>query len=289
MDNNWEHRFINTNGIRLHVAQAGPEAGPLVILLHGFPEFWYGWRHQVDALAQAGYRVWVPDQRGYNGSDKPKGISAYTLPKLGGDILGLMDVAGQEKARIIGHDWGANVAWWLALNTPQRVERLGILNVPHPAVFLPHIRRHPRQMLRSWYVLFFQLPWLPEWLSRRGNWQMPAQSMLRSSRPNTFSPADMNAYRQAWSQPGAYTAMLNWYRALIQRPIPPPSSSRVTVPTLMLWGANDVFLDRELAQASIDLCDRGELVYFEEATHWLHHEEPERVNFLLETFLSRTM
>lgn len=287
MDNNWDHRFVNTNGIRLHVAQAGPEEGPLVILLHGFPEFWYGWRRQIDALAQAGYRVWVPDQRGYNGSDKPKGIGAYTMPKLGGDVLGLMDAAGQEKACIIGHDWGANVAWWLALNAPQRVERLGILNVPHPAVFLPHIRRHPRQMLRSWYVLFFQLPWLPEWLSRLGNWQMPTQSMLRSSRPNTFFEADMNAYRQAWSQPGAYTAMLNWYRALIQRPTPPPSSPRVIVPTLMLWGANDVFLDRELAQASIELCNRGELVYFEEATHWLHHEEPERVNFLLETFLSR--
>ncbi len=287
MEQEWKHKNVLTNGVRLHVVQAGPKNGPLVILLHGFPEYWHGWHKQIGALAQAGYRVWVPDQRGYNLSDKPKGIAAYRLSALGRDICGLMDAAAYEKAFVVGHDWGANVAWWLALNAPERVERMAALNVPHPAVFLPHIRRHPRQLLRSWYIFFFQLPWLPEWTSRLGNWRMPTQAMRRSSRPGTFSEADMNLYRQAWAQPGAYTAMLNWYRALMRRPDLPPVNARVSVPTLMLWGANDVFLDRELAQPSIDLCDQGELIFFEQATHWLHHEEPERVNFLLDTFLSR--
>ena len=283
----WEHHDVTTNGIRLHVVQAGPINGPLVILLHGFPEFWYGWRRQIGALAQAGYRVWVPDQRGYNGSDKPGGIAPYALDHLAADVIGLIDAAGREKAAVIGHDWGAAVTWWLAGKHPHRLERIGILNLPHPAVFFQTLRRNPRQWLKSSYILFFQIPRLPEWTARLGNWWMPSRALLASSRPGTFTPEDLQHYRAAWSQPGAYTSMLNWYRASVQRPSRPPSNIRISVPTLMLWGAKDPFLDRSMAQPSIDLCDRGELVFLEQATHWLQHEEPERVNFLLDTFLSR--
>lgn len=152
-----EHRMIDlSSGVALHVAQAGPQDGPVVILLHGFPEFWYGWREQILALAAAGFRVWAPDQRGYNLSEKPRGVRNYRLDALARDIVGLMDAAGVERACVVGHDWGAAVAWWLGINYPNRLAKLAILNVPHPAVFLPFLRSHPGQMLKSWYMLFFQ-------------------------------------------------------------------------------------------------------------------------------------
>jgi pimeloyl-ACP methyl ester carboxylesterase len=280
-----DHQQITANGINLHVVQDGPSTGRLVILLHGFPEFWYGWRRQIPYLAAAGYRVWAPDQRGYNISDKPEGIAAYTLDKLAADVIGLMDAAGEEKAFVVGHDWGAAVAWWVAAKYPDRVARMVAINVPHGAVLTKHLRRNFTQMRKSWYMFFFQLPWLPESLARLKNWNMLAKSLKDSSRRGTFTNNDLDIYRQAWSQPKANTAMLNWYRAAIQKPPTPPENLRITVPTLLIWGAQDKFLGRELAQPSIDLCDDGRLVFFEEATHWVQHEEADRVNELIDTFL----
>jgi pimeloyl-ACP methyl ester carboxylesterase len=162
----WEtgltQRNIKTNGITLHVVEAGPVDGPPVILLHGFPEAWYSWRYHIKSLAAAGYHVLAPDQRGYNLSDKPKGVKAYRLGELALDIVGLLDQIGQPKAVIIGHDWGAAVGWYLATCYPERVEKYIALNVPHPSLMPILLRRYPRQLLKSWYVIFFQLPWLPE-------------------------------------------------------------------------------------------------------------------------------
>lgn len=280
------HTFINTNGrnggpIRLHVVQAGPADGPLVILLHGFPEFWYGWRHQIEPLAGAGCRVWVPDQRGYNLSDKPDGISAYKIDTLAADVIGLIDAAGVEKAVVVGHDWGAAVGWWVAAMYPERIARLVVLNVPHPAVMKRFASRNVDQMLRSWYIGFFQFPELPETLARLGNWMVLAQTLRTSSRPGAFSEADLNEYRTAWSQPGAFRAMVNWYRAALQRPPARNVAIRITVPTLLIWGVRDRFLKRDMAQPSIDLCNNGQLVFFETATHWVQHEEAERVTELI--------
>ena len=280
-----DHQQITTNGVKLHVVQDGPKTGRLVILLHGFPEFWYGWRRQIPHLAAAGYRVWAPDQRGYNLSDKPVGIAAYTLDELAADVIGLIDAAGQEKACIVGHDWGASVAWWMAAKYPARVERMVVINVPHGSVIAKNLRRNFAQMRKSWYILFFQLPWLPEALAQLRNWNLLAQALRMSSRPGTFTDEDLEAYRQAWSQPRAYTSMLNWYRAVVQRHLTPPESPRITVPTLLIWGAQDRFLAREMAQQSIDLCDDGRLVFVEEATHWVQHEEAERVNELMTSWL----
>jgi len=254
-------------------------------LLHGFPEFWYGWRRQIPYLAAAGYRVWAPDQRGYNISDKPEGIAAYTLDELAADVIGLMDAAGEEKVFMVGHDWGAAVAWWVAAKYPARVARMVVINVPHGAVLTKHLRRNFTQMRKSWYMFFFQLPWLPESLARLKNWNMLAKSLKDSSRRGTFTNNDLDIYRQAWSQPKANTSMLNWYRAAMQKPPTPPENRRITAPTLLIWGAQDKFLGRELAQPSIDLCDDGRLVFFEEATHWVQHEEADRVNELIDTFL----
>ena len=286
MHGSLEHHQISTNGIRLHVVQTGPVTGPLVLLLHGFPEFWYGWRHQLPALAAAGYRVWAPDLRGYNESEKPQGIAAYRLEVLAADIIGLMDAAGQEQACLVGHDWGGVITWWIAIHAPQRLQRMVVINAPHGAAMRQQLRRHPAQWLRSAYVGWFQLPWLPELVTRVGRGRLLVRALQQSSRPGTFTPADLERYREAWSQPQALRAMLNWYRALLRRPPQRPTSGPVTVPTLLLWGANDRFLGREMAHASLEQCQQGQLVMFEEATHWVHHEQSVRVNGLLETFLS---
>lgn len=256
----------------------------MVVLLHGFPEFWYGWRRQIPYLTAAGYRVWAPDQRGYNLSDKPHGIASYTLDKLGADVINLMDAAGQEMAFIVGHDWGAAVAWWVAAQYPSRLARMVAINVPHGAVFTKNLRRNFTQMRKSWYMFFFQLPWLPEALARLQNWKMLVETLKRSSRPGTFTHDDLVKYRNAWSQPKAITSMINWYRSMMQQPPRPPDTQYITVPTLMIWGAQDKFLGRELAQPSIDLCVDGRLVFFEEATHWVQHEESDQVNELIVRF-----
>ena len=281
-----EHRQITTNGISLHVVQDGPSTGPLVILLHGFPEFWYGWRRQIPYLANAGYRVWTPDQRGYNLSDKPEGIAAYTLDELAADVIGLMDAAGQEKAFVVGHDWGASVSWHLASKFPDRLERMVVMNAPHRRVMQEQLRRNFAQMRKSWRMLFFQLPWLPETLTRQWNWNTPTQTIKNSSRPGTFTKSDLDIYRESWSQPRAFTAMLNWFRAGLRNPPMPLANPRITVPTLLIWGTLDKFMGWEMAQPSIDLCDDGRLVYIKEATHWVQLEEADRVNELIDSFLS---
>ena len=281
------HQFVETNGIRLNVVQDGPVDGPLVLMLHGFPEFSYGWKRQIPFLASAGYRVWAPDQRGYNVSDKPSGIAAYSLDELAADVVGLIDAAGREQVFLVGHDWGAAVAWWVAAKYPERLAKLVILNVPHGAVMREALRSNPVQRRKSRYIFFFQLPWLPERVLARQNWQRLVDSLTRTSRPGTFTAEDLDQYRQAWSQPHAVRSMLNWYRAMFQKPSKPPADARITVPTLLIWGARDKFLGRELAQPSIERCDDGRLVFIEEASHWVQHEEADRVNELIDTFLRR--
>ena len=280
-------QLILTNGMTLHVVQAGPETGPLVILLHGFPEFWYGWRHQIDALAAAGLRVWIPDQRGYNLSEKPQGVAAYQLATLGQDVLGLIDAAGERQAAIVGHDWGAMVAWWLGMTAPERVSRLAILNVPHPIVFERTLRHDFSQLRRSWYVYAFQIPRLPERRIARDNWSLGIRSLKATGLPTTFTEDDFTHYRAAWAQPGAMTAMINWYRAIARhRPHYPPST-RVTVPTLLIWGTLDIALASTMARPSIEQCDQGRLVLFDDASHWVQHDKAEAVNALLIDHLSR--
>ena len=280
-----EHRFIDTNGVRLHVVEAGPEDGPLLILLHGFPEFWYGWRRQIGPLAAAGYRVQVPDQRGYNLSGKPRRVASYNLDRLAGDVLGLIDEAGVATARVVGHDWGGVVGWWLGIRHPQRLERLALLNIPHPQVMERALWHSSVQRRKSHYVFFFQLPWLPERLFSRNDFAYAEKSLRSSSRPGTFSDEDIARYKEAWSQPRAVRSMIHWYRAALRARPRRPKSARVTVPALLIWGTQDRFLGQEMANASITLCDQGRLELIPEATHWVQLEEPARVNRLLLDFL----
>jgi pimeloyl-ACP methyl ester carboxylesterase len=283
---NLEHVFLPTNGIRLHVVQSGSRYGSLVILLHGFPEFWYGWRRQIQPLADAGLSIWVPDQRGYNLSDKPRGTSAYRFDELANDVVGLIDAAGVDQCYLVGHDWGAAVAWWVALRHPERLHKLAILNVPHPAVMIHTLYSNLKQLRRSWYMFFFQLPYLTEAILRNNDCEPLVKMLTVGSMPGSFNQEDIDKYRQAWWRRGAITSMLNWYRAAVQ--IPPTTSGdlRIRVPTLMLWGAQDAALSREMARPSLDLCDEGKLVFFESSSHWVQHDASEAVNKHLVDFFT---
>ncbi|MBJ6110795.1 alpha/beta fold hydrolase [Hymenobacter sp. BT523] len=279
-----EHHRVPTNGLHLHVVQCGPATGRLVLLLHGFPEFWYAWCKQIEVLADAGYRVWAPDQRGYNLSDKPDHVRSYVIDELAADAVGLMDAAGCETAVVVGHDWGAAVAWHMAAHYPSRVSRVAILNVPHPRVMGRALLRKPGQLLKSWYIFFFQLPWLPEALVKRSRWRFARQALRGTSRRGTFSPADLALYEAAWTQPGAMHRMINWYRAAGRYASRLSKAGRVTVPVRIIWGERDAFLKRELAQESLAYCDDAELTYLP-ASHWVQHEMSAEVNELLLHFL----
>jgi epoxide hydrolase 4 len=278
-----EDLSFKSGDVDLHAVAAGPKNGPVVVLLHGFPEFWYGCHRQIEPLAAAGFRVIAPDQRGYNLSSKPSGLAAYALTELVSDVIAIADQLGQEKIFLAGHDWGAAVAWSAALLYPQRIVKLAVLNVPHPSVMRKFLSSRPRQLLRSWYMFFFQLPWLPEALFSASNYRIGGRSLLRSSRPGTFSAEDLARYRAAWSQPGALTGMINWYRALFRFRIKFPDRT-VHVPTRILWGERDAFLLAEMAHTSLRYCTNAELFTFANATHWLQHEEPARVSELLIDF-----
>jgi pimeloyl-ACP methyl ester carboxylesterase len=270
------------NGITLEGVEGGPPDGPLCILLHGFPEFWWGWRHQLGCLAEAGYRVLAPDQRGYRRSSKPRSIADYRLDLLADDIVGLIESVGRDSAHLVGHDWGGIVAWWTAIRYPDRILRLVVLNAPHPDAIGSYLRRHPAQLARSAYAGFFQLPVLPEVFLRAGNFAALRRAMRNSSRPGTFSEVDLDEYANAWREPSALTGMLNWYRALRhgQR-----AGGVVRAKTLVLWGEDDAFLETGLAEASIGLCADGALQRLSGVSHWLHLEEPDAVNRAILGFL----
>lgn len=269
--------------VNLHVAEAGPENGPVILFLHGFPECWFGWQKQITYFSAQGYRVLAPDQRGYNLSSKPAGVKAYRTELLVADIAELIRKITSEKVTLVGHDWGGAVAWNLADKHPELLEKLIILNMPHPQVLYRALRQNPWQMLRSWYAGFFQLPVLPELLLRLFNFKLLANTLTRTSRPGTFSGEALAQYRKAWRQPGALTAMVNWYRAA--RYHNQKFQPTIEVPTLLLWGKQDAFLGEEMALPSIEKCTTGQLIFLKNNTHWLHHEAPGRVNELIHNFL----
>ncbi|SFH64428.1 alpha/beta fold hydrolase [Pisciglobus halotolerans] len=281
-----EHQSIETNGIKLHVVQQGPEEGDLVLLLHGFPEYWYGWHKQMAYLADKGFRVWAPDQRGYNLSDKPEKVTDYRIEYLVADIVGLIKASGKEKVFLIGHDWGGIVAWRVAREFPQLIHKLIILNAPHEAAMGRQIVRQPSQLLKSSYILFFQLRKVPERLLQFSNWKPALSALQNSSRKGTFNDEELQCYRTAWSQPNAMRSMINWYRANLPGMTASKAPLKVTVPTLVIWGAKDQFLGSGLADASLQYCENGQGILLGEATHWVQHEEPEHVNQLMMDFIA---
>jgi pimeloyl-ACP methyl ester carboxylesterase len=252
-----------------------------VVLLHGFPEFWYSWRHQIEPIADAGYRVVAPDMRGYNLSSRPQGWRDYDLQLLAGDIAGLIRGLGEDGAYLAGHDWGAAVAYGVAMYHPELIRRLAILNVPHPVRMLEGFRTL-KQLRKSWYMFFFQIPRLPERLIARDDFSFAKRS-LRSDSKEAFTDEDLDRYVEAWSKPGALTGMINYYRAALRRS-PRNAEARlapIECPTLVIWGMRDRHLGSELADPPRKWVPNVRLEQIEDATHWVQHDAPERVNELL--------
>ena len=273
-----EHLEFKTRGMKLHAVAAGPVEGPVVVLLHGFPEFWKGWARQIGPLAMAGYRVIVPDQRGYNLSDKPAKVADYRMELLAHDVLGILDHLGIQQACVAGHDFGATVTWQLLAVYPERIKAAAILNVPHPLVMQRRLTSSFTQLRRSWYMFFFQLPILPERWLRSGDFSA-AVRMLETANPGTFSPEDLHDYKRAWSAPGTLRSMIQWYRAAFRFGLPreTPTGWRALAPVLILWGEADAFLGPEMAQESLRFCKNGKCLMFQGVSHWIQHEVPQRV------------
>jgi pimeloyl-ACP methyl ester carboxylesterase len=280
------HVDIDANGVRLHGVEAG--TGPLVVLLHGFPDFWYTWRQQLPALVGAGLRVLALDQRGYNTSSKPRSVRAYDIDMLTADVAAVIEQQGQGRAVVVGHDWGGVIAWQLAMRRPDLVSKLVVLNAPHPAAFLRELRR-PRQLLRSWYVFFFQLPWLPEAWMQLDDFA-PLEAVLRFDplRRGAFTPTDIHLYKQAYRQPGALTAMVNWYRAVFRRTLRDLRHQFPTTaaPTLLLWGQRDRYLSLELTKGLEPWVPRLTVQVIPGASHWIQHDTPQRVNQAILKFIA---
>jgi pimeloyl-ACP methyl ester carboxylesterase len=272
------HRRAALGSVTLHYVEAGH--GSPVIFLHGFPEFWYSWQHQITAVAAAGFRAIAPDLRGYNESDKPPRVADYRLELLVDDVARLISLVGGAPAIVVGHDWGGVIAWELAMRRPELVARLVILNAPHPAAFMRELHT-PRQLLRSWYMFFFQLPWLPEWRIAAGDY-----ALLRRTFPPCFTTADIDRYKQALMQPGALTAMVNYYRAAMRYPSSTARHGRIIqAPTLLIWGERDPFLGVRLTEGLTKWAPGLRVERWRDVGHWVQNEAPERVNALLVEFL----
>ncbi len=279
------HRYADLGDVRLHYVEAG--TGPLVLLLHGFPEFWYSWRHQIPALADAGFRVVAPDMRGYNLSDKPQGVKNYRVELLGRDVERLIMACEAEHAIVVGHDWGGAVAWMAAMRHPERVRQLAILNCPHPDRFLRGLWT-PRQLRKSWYMFALQTPG-PLGRAVQGGIFAWLRSNFRRDpvRPEAFTDEDIERYAKAMARPGALTGSTNYYRALFRRT---PAQTRaqlrkVEVPVLVIWGERDRYLGPELAEPDRKWVPHVRVERLPDASHWVQEDRPEKVNALLLEFL----
>lgn len=292
MSDPWRFEKIQlANKLSLRVARAGG-GDRLLVMLHGFPESWYSWRHQLREFAPS-FDCAAPEMRGYGASDKPRGVKNYRVEKLVGDVAGLIEALGHKRAVVIGHDWGGAVAWATAMIRPDVVDRLCVMNCPHPAKFRANIRANPRQMLRSWYILFFQIPLLADTLLWARHSALVAR-MIRSSAYNksAFTADDLMQFRETFREPYAATAAINYYRALMRRDFlgtSPPNhwmTRKIAAPTLLIWGEHDVALGKELT-FGMDEFFTGPFAikYLADAGHWVQQEQPAQVNQYLHEFL----
>jgi len=283
-------RQVTFDGVTLNYEAMGDTANPPVILLHGFPEFWYSWRYQMPALADAGFYAIAPDQRGYNRSSKQ---GPFTTKRLVQDVAQFQDALGIKKCTIVGHDWGGAVAWTFAAACPERVERLVVMNGPHPRAYMDACRKGYKQIIKSWYFFFFQLPLIPEWTLRANNF-MALHSMFRKLVPPQYmSDADIAHYVDAWGQPGAMTATINWYRGLPQqmfrrRTGGAASLPKIKAPTCVIWGLDDHALDPS-CNDTLDRYVENLVVHnLPGASHSVQMYDPPAVNALLIPFLKGT-
>ena len=282
------HRDVQANGLRFHVAECG-EGDRLALCLHGFPELWISWRYQMPLLAKLGWRVWAPDLRGYGGSDRPAHRDDYAIEKLMDDVAGLIDAAGAREVMLVAHDWGGLIAWFFAMRQLRPLDRLVVMNLPHPGAARATFRSF-RQLRSSWYAFFFQLPRLPELLlGARGARAVGEAFRSMAQRPERFPDALLQQYRDAALQPGALKAMLDYYRALLRgrglRRQQALGHPLIEVPTLMLWGEQDAALSLESTRGTDAFVRDLTLRTLPGASHWVQQDEPENVNTMLEAWL----
>jgi pimeloyl-ACP methyl ester carboxylesterase len=283
------HQTVHANGLRFHVATCG-DGDRLALCLHGFPECWYSWREQMPLLARLGYRVWAPDLRGYGDSDRPAGLQAYAIERLMDDVAALIDAARPRATVLLAHDWGGVIAWYFAMRRLRPLERLVVMNAPHPAPMERELRRW-RQVSRSWYALFFQIPWLPERLLSAFDYRAIRRAMLDSAvDKRRFPEAVQRVYRDNAARPGGLTAMLNYYRALVrggggrrQRELGYPT---IDTPTLLIWGEEDIALTKETTYGTERYVPNLTVRYLPGVSHWVQQEAPEAVNAVLEAWLT---
>ena len=289
-----DHQLINAGDVRLHCAVEGK--GPVIIFLHGFPEFWYGWKNQISEFARD-FRVVAPDMRGYNTSDKPGDVSQYRMNCLTDDVKGLIQALGKDRVVLAGHDWGGIVAWAFAMRYPEYLSRLIILNAPHPTIFARELQNNPEQQKASEYIKMFRSPRAEEILSRDNYLYLRTAVFDGCEDSSCFSEEDRSAYLEAWSKPGALTGGLNYYRAnpLVdisqagraeaeQRSA--PYSWKIKLPTLLIWGEKDIALTTSLLNGIESYVEDIEIKRIPEATHWVQHDSPEIVNRHIRDFLA---
>ncbi len=284
-----ETHAVRANGLTFEVDACG-EGDRLALCLHGFPELAFSWRYQLPLLARLGWRAWAPNLRGYGRTSRPTSVADYAMPHLVADVAGLIDASGARRTLLIGHDWGGAIAWQAAHGLRRRIERLIVLNMPHPACFLDGLSGW-RQRLRSWYMAAFHVPWLPERILTAGHGWLAAEAMAATASDRSrFPPAVLRVYRDAAARRGAMTAMLNYYRAL---PLagPPPDAvaalrERIEIPTLMIWGEEDFALGRELLRGTRAFVPDLELRTLPGISHWVQQEAPETVNTLIAAWLA---
>ncbi len=286
------HGYASVNGIRLHYAESG-SGDDLVLLLHGFPEFWYSWRHQLIGLGGR-YHVVAPDMRGYNLSDKPSRVKDYRIEVLVEDVIGLIEHFGAKQAAIVAHDWGAGVAWAVAQKYPERVSKLAVLQVPPAAAWRANLTL--KQMLRSWYMFFFQLPLIPEWLIARKNFRGLEQTFTDAVvRKRSFTDEDIEQYKDALRQQGALTAAVNYYRANVFRLMSrrprageAKGSGKIRVPTLFIYGEQDFAILPTTVQGVAKYIDATyRELRISDSGHWVQNEAVDEVNSVLIDFLKK--
>ena len=289
MDETIRHEFVRANGLRFHVAACG-EGEHLALCLHGFPECWYSWRHQLPLLAHLGYRAWAPDLRGYGESERPARREDYAIERLMDDVAGLIDASGTRATVLLAHDWGGLIAWYFAMRQLRPLERLVIMNLPHPGV-MERAMRTTRQLARSWYAFFFQVPRLPEVMLRARDYRAIREAFHNMAIDKSrFPEAVLQVYHDNAARPGALTAMLNYYRAFIrgggarrQQRLGYPV---IDVPTLMIWGEHDSALGKETTYGTEKFVPNLTLRYLPNVSHWVQQEAPETVNAMLQAWLT---